>query len=259
MTNPTLRDSLPTFLEWIPKIRESNAFKSDAEFQQKLKTAETMLQSIASGLSVRDTLRAFADDLKSMSDPENDTVAKINGKSHSFMHMRMGALSGFLSATWGVYDNILFLCSLLLGCEKSMYTLPAFLDAKQVKINPTILGGIRQRYGYPVAYSYQIRNGIMHRLSFLSDWQGGFASALISDGYLITANGYQQITEECLQNYKIRDGEAANFNFVGNADQCLLEVLDKLQVYTDSCAVEVLQATLHPLNQAAIPPTNPGV
>lgn len=172
--------------------------------------------------------------------------------------MRVGALSGLLSATWGVYDNILFLCSLLLECEKSMLTLPAFLDAKAVKINAAILGGIRQRYGYPVAYSYQIRNGIMHRLPFLSDWQGGFASELISDGFLVTAEGYQRITEECVRNYKIRDGEAANFNFAGNADQCLLEVLDKLQVYTDNCAVELLQATLHPLNQAALTPVNPG-
>lgn len=253
MNNKTLRSVLPDFLEWIPKICGSEIHRDDVGFQQRLETADAILQSIDSGLKVRDTLRAFADDLKEAKDPNNETLIKINDKNHSFMHLRMGVLSGLLAATWGVYDNILCMCTLLLECDKSSSsTLPAFLDSKQVKIAPVLLGNIRQRYGYPVAYSYQIRNSIIHRLPFLSDWQGGFASISISDGYLVTAASYQRIADECMRNYKIREGEAANFNFISNSDQCLLEVLDRLQIYTDGCAAAILQATLHPLNPPQI-------
>lgn len=254
MSNPSLQEALPMFLEWIPKIRSSATYKDNLDFQLKLNTAEGILQSMTSGLRVRETLRAFAQELREAKVDGDEGSVKINDRQHPFMHLRAGTLAGLLSSTWGIYDNIVYLCAQLLDCDRSSSSsLSAFIDSKHIKIPAPVLGSIRQRYGYPVAYSYQIRNSVIHRLPFLSDWNGRFTSHFVSDGYIVTAAGYQTLADECMKNYKIREGESTNFNFVSNADQCLLEVLDRLQLYTDGCVTEILRATLHPLNQTDLP------
>jgi len=110
-----------------------------------------------------------------------------------------------------------------------------------------MLGKMRQKYRYPVAFSYQVRNAVMHRLPHLSDRPGSFVSISIADGYLVSAASYRSLVQLCKDRNEIRPGEVQSFKFIDNSNQCLLQVIDLLQTYTDACAVDILEETINPL------------
>lgn len=248
-----LGDAAPIFINWFEKIRQGDVASEDLSLLNKINAAEDVVKTIVQGINVRETLRQYAESLTSFRHPKDHSLVELGGKQLNFEHMRIGAVAGLLSSIWGVYDNVVQVCTLLLGmegevdCPRNLFGL---MEHKRISINGNIIGRIRQKYRFPVALSYQIRNSVMHRLPHVSDRPGAFVSLVATEGYLISASNYQELLKHCRDRNGIKEAEIEKLGIIDKTNQCLLQVLDLLQPHTDACAVEIMQATLNPL----IPP-----
>lgn len=237
----------------IKKIREiKNYPQSDLDLTERLLKAEEILESLNDGLEVPKIGIEFSKSFElELTDPEDPSAIKINNKyTYKFDPIRLLMIRGITSSLWGIYDDITRICHILLGSDQDKNIpqgLLEFLLSNETKIPNSTLGPLRQKYKYALSLSYQLRNSAIHRLPIICGRINSFLSNFVNDGFIIKAERFQEIIEFCKKRDKITSGEISNNNFITNQNQCLIKLIETLQLQTDKCALELLEASIKPL------------
>jgi len=252
MNSSSFTEFFPQVLTLLKKIKKSDKVKSNPEQLGKIIKAEEIISTILDGFLVRNGLQCYSKcispDHQNIDDPK---MIDINGHPFTFDHIRLGIISGLMSATWGIYDNITQASKLLLDVDqngKVPNNLLGILECEPslIPIPGNIIGPIRQKYRCPLALSYQIRNSVFHRLPYICGSQRSFISDLVEDGFIIRGDNFREILRICQDRHGIKIQEIEEFGVLTGSDQCLLEVLEKLEPPTDECSLEIFRVCLKP-------------
>ena len=197
-----LSKDIISFKNEIEKVLRSNNVGSKMkpndlkEFKGNLGNAKKILSFVQNQISQRETIKNFLYSIKARvklnilsNDKPKDSILNndikekiysdkhdfdLDGKPNSlkkhpllstiykFSHLRFISISGYLSVTWGIYDNITKSFSLILGLEKEKTNLIKILNDKNCPISSYVKKVLKKEYELPCNIFYQLRNIFLH-------------------------------------------------------------------------------------------------